>query len=136
MKILFPALLLLFVASCSSPVKMMCNTWKVDDVQFLDSLNTFTPAQKEMLTKSIKTTLVFTFSADSSYQVRSSGEVHNNKWWLVTTKNGKLFYTTTPEGKMAEAKILELKKNYLQFESAGEENQSFRFTCSPIPAKK
>jgi len=133
MKYCFPLLLLFLMASCSSPVKMMCRTWKINDVQFLDSLNTFTPAQKEMLTKSLKTNITFTFFPDSSYQVTSSGEVHNSKWWFTAGKNG--FYTITPEGKTIEGRILELKKNYLRFESAGEENQNFRFTCSPVISK-
>ena len=136
MKFLFLFIPICFIASCSTPQKLICNTWKIDEVQFLDSLNTFTPSQKEMLTKALKTNLNFTFLPDSTYRVVSGGETHNSKWWMTTGKAEKILYTVTPEGKIAEGKIIELKKNFFRFESNTEVNQGFLFTCSPATTKK
>ena len=136
MKFLFLFIPICFIASCSTPQKLICNTWKIDEVQFLDSLNTFTPSQKEMLTKALKTNLNFTFLLDSTYRVTSSGETHSSKWWLSSNDKGKTLYTVTPDGKIAEGKIIELKKNFFRFESNTEANQGFLFTCSPVITKK
>ena len=57
--------------SCASTQKLLCKSWKIDDVQFVDSLNTFTPAQKEMLSKALKTQVTFVFATDSIYKVYS-----------------------------------------------------------------
>jgi len=137
MKYIAVVLCFCLIASCSSPVKLLCNTWKIDSVEFIDTLNTFTPAQKEMLTRSLITSLRFTFKADSSYQVVSGTEVHNSKWWPAYNRAEKRFYTVTPEGNTVESKIIELKKNFLKFESgSAEPNQGFRFTCSPVTGSK
>jgi len=130
-------ILLCLFASCSSPSKMLLKTWKIDDVQFLDSLNTFDVAQKEMLTKSLKSTIKFTFLPDSAYVVRSSNDVINSKWWYTGKKGMYTLYTIGSDGKTVKSKIKNLKKNYLQFETESEEaNQGFLFTCTPVTDSK
>jgi hypothetical protein len=126
-------LLLLFLAACMSPQKALLKTWKIDDVVFLDTLNTIPEQQKKMLTHNLVKNLQFTFLKDSAYQVISGTEIVNGKWWLSGDK--KSLFTTTQQGTV-ESKIYELKKNTLKFESIGELNQSFLFTCSPVTDKK
>jgi hypothetical protein len=132
MKKLTP-LLLIFLAACLSPQKTLLKTWKIDDVVFLDSLNTLGEQQKKMLTYNLKKNLEFTFLPDSVYQVKSGAEIVNGKWWLSADK--KSMFTTTAQGTV-QSKIYELKKGIFKFESAGDLNQSFLFTCSPTTAKK
>ncbi len=125
--------LLCLIAACSSPSKVLLKTWKIDDVQFLDSLNTFTPDQKEMVTKSLKTDLNFTFLPDSAYVVKSAGTTINSKWWYTGKKKNYTLYTIGSDGKTVKSKIIKLTKDYFQFEAkADDENQSFLFTCSPV----
>jgi hypothetical protein len=125
--------LLVFLSACMSPQKTLQRTWRIDDVVFLDSLNTLPEQQKKMLTYNLKKNLQFTFLRDSAYQVHSGSEIVNGKWWLSSDK--KSLFTTTQQGTV-ESKIYELKKKQFQFESAGELNQSFLFTCSPVTDKK
>jgi hypothetical protein len=125
-------LLLIFIAACS-PQKALLRTWKIDDVMFIDSLNTLPEEQKKMLTHNLKSNLQFTFLPDSAYQVRTGSEIVNGKWWL--SKDKKTLFTTTQQGTI-ESKISELNKSKLRFESAGEMNQSFLFSCSPVTDKK
>jgi hypothetical protein len=126
-------LLLILLAACMSPQKALMRTWKIDEVVFLDSLNTLPEEQKKMLTHNLKKNLQFTFLRDSAYQVRSEDETVNGKWWLSADK--QTLFTTTQQG-MVESKIYELKKSTLQFESDGDLNQSFLFTCIPVIDKK
>ena len=70
----FPAiLLLLFLAACSSPQKILMRTWKIDNVDFLDTLNTLSQQQKMMVTQELTKNLKFTFMPDSLYQVIVEG---------------------------------------------------------------
>lgn len=115
---------------------MLCRTWKIDDVLFLDSLNTLTQSQKELVTKNLKTDLLFTFNHDSTYLVRNAGTMTNSKWWFTGNIKSNTLFTQGPDGKIVKSKIIKLTKNYLQFESEGQENQSFLFTCSPVIGSK
>src|SRR5687768_2585561 len=126
-------LLLVFLAACMSPQKALMRTWKIDDVVFLDSLNTLPEQHKTMLTYNLKKNLQFTFLPDSAYQVRSPDETVNGKWWMSADK--KSLFTITQQGTV-QSKIYELKKGSFQFESVGDLNQSFLFTCSPVTDKK
>ena len=130
----FPAiLLLLFLATCSSPQKILMRTWKIDNVDFLDTLNTLSQQQKMMATQELTKNLHFTFLPDSMYQVTSKNEVINGKWWMSADK--KTMFTSTKQGD-AQSKVIELKKKKFKFESAGEMNQTFRFYCTPAPTTK
>ncbi len=116
MKKLAP-LLLILIAGCLSPKKALLHTWKIDDVVFLDSLNTLPEQQKKILAYNLKKNLQFTFLPDSAYQVHSGSEIVNGKWWLNADK--KLLFTTTPQGTV-ESKIYELKKSsFKSFQHSG-----------------
>ena len=129
-------LLLFALASCSSPAKLLCRTWKIDDVQFKDSLNTLTQSQKDLVSKSLKSDLLFTFKSDSTYLVRNSGNTTTSKWWFTGNKKVNTLYTQGDDGKIVKSKINKVTKTYLQFESEGQEKQSFLFTCSPTKDSK
>ncbi len=125
---------LFFLAACSTPQKAILQTWKITDVQFLDSLNTLSEKQKDIITSKLKNDIQFTFLADSAYQILSGTEVINGKWWFSADK--KTLFTTTKENTVS-SKIYELKKKGFKFESAGEDmNQSFLFTCIPFVTDK
>lgn len=128
MKYFFPFLLCI-VAGCSSPSKLFLNTWRVNEVTFIDSLNTLTDLQKKNLAGDLKKNLQFTFYADSAFQVRNANDVVNGKWWLSRDKQ-TLF--TQMQGQITPAKVHEVKKGILRFESAGEYNQTFIFDCLPV----
>ena len=129
-------LLLFALASCSSPTKLLCRTWKIDDVQFKDSLNTLTQSQKDLVSKSLKSDLLFTFKVDSTYLVRNAGNTTTSKWWFTGNKKVNTLYTQGDDGKIVKSKIYKVTKTYLQFESEGQEKQSFLFTCSPTKDSK
>ena len=134
MKYLFIASIPFFLAACSTPQKAILQTWKITDVQFIDSLNTLPEKQKDIITSKLKKDIQFAFLPDSVYQVVSSTEVINGKWWFSADK--KTLFTTAKE-KTISSKIYELKKKGFKFESTGEDiNQSFLFTCSPLVTDK
>lgn len=122
-----------FLAACTPSQKLLMQTWRVTDVVFLDSLNTITEKQKKILTYNLKKDMQFSFLPDSAYQVKNVNDVINGKWWL--SKNKKSLFTTNQQGIM-ESKIYELKKDQLKFESKGDFNQSFVFTCVPLTTGK
>ncbi len=128
MKHLFP-FLLCFAVGCSSSSKLLLNTWRVNEITFVDSLNTLTDLQKKNLAGDLKKNLQFTFYADSAFQVRNANDVVNGKWWLSRDKQ-TLF--TQMQGQITPAKVYEVKKGLLRFESAGEYNQTFIFDCLPV----
>lgn len=129
-----PVLSFLFMlGACVTPQKAVMQTWKITDVVFLDSLNTLPEPQKKMLTNNLLTNVQFSFLADSIYKVKSGSEQVNGKWWLSADK--KTLFTTTPMGTV-ESKVHELKKKSFKFESNGELNQAFLFTCAPVTDKK
>ena len=100
-----------FLAACSSPQKLLQQTWKVDDVVFLDSLNTLSPKQVDMLLNKVKADVVFTFLPDSAFQVKHGNDVSNGKWWFGAGKRS--LFTSTQENTV-ESKIYELKKKYFK----------------------
>ena len=132
MKKLFPIVLILF-AACISPQKALMQTWKIEDIVFLDSLNTFTIEQKTTLTNNLKNDIQFSFLADSVYRVKGKEQAVDGKWWFSADK--KTLFTTNPQGTI-ESKIYELKKIKFRFESQGDKNQSFVFICSPVTGTK
>ena len=89
--------------------------------------------QRNIITSKLKNDIQFSFLSDSAYQVLSGSEVINGRWWFSADK--KTLFTTTQQ-KTVESKIYELKKKGFRFESAGDLNQSFLFTCSPIVTDK
>ncbi len=124
---------LLVLTACVSPKKALMQSWKIDDVVFLDSLNTMTPEQKMILTRNLKNDIRFEFLADSVYRVTTSEETVKGKWWF--SKDKKVLFTVNEQGTI-ESKIHELKKDKLRFESSSEHDQSFIFTCSPVTGSK
>ncbi len=133
MKYLVMVCSLFFLAACSVPQKAILQTWKITDVQFLDSLNTLPEKQKSIIASKLKNDIQFSFLADSAYQVISGSEVINGRWWFSVDK--KTLFTTTQQ-KIVESKIYELKKKGFKFESAGDMYQSFLFTCIPAITEK
>jgi hypothetical protein len=126
-------LVILFAVSCSSPQKLLMQEWKVDTVEFIDSLNTLTPAQKTSLTENLKNKVRFTFLPDSVFQVKNENEILKGKWWLSKDKK---HLVTDINGKSAEAEIYLLKKKSFRIESEGELNQTFIFNCIPVTNTK
>ena len=129
MKNLLTIILFLFFAGCNTPGKVIMQTWKIDDVIFLDSLNTFSQQQKLMIKNKLTTKGEFKFLRDSIYQISNGNETVNGRWWLA---NGNKSLFTTTSQKTVESKIHELKKRSFKFESQGEVNQSALFICSPV----
>ena len=133
MKHLFVLSIPFFLTACSTPQKAILQTWKINDVQFLDSLNTLPEMQKDIITLKLKKDIQFSFLPDSVFQVLSGSEIRNGRWWFSADK--KTLFTSTQQ-KTIESKIYELKKKSFRFESAGDINQSFLFTCSPLVTDK
>lgn len=133
MKYIFIISVLFFLASCSTPQKAILQTWKITDVQFMDTLNTLPEKQKDIIATKLKNDIQFAFLPDSVYQVVSGTEVINGKWWFSADK--KTLFTNAKE-KTISSKIYELKKKGFKFESEGDMNQSFLFTCIPLVTDK
>ncbi len=128
MKFFVPALLLLLCA-CSSPQKLLLKSWKIDDVVYIDSLNTFTPEQKQNISSELKNSFDITFLADSTFHVHHNGKLIKGTWFYDT--KAKKLYSNTPEEGKAVSTVYELKKDLLKFETGNDEHQRFIYTCSP-----
>lgn len=129
MKFVVPALLLCFIAACSSPQKLLQQEWKIDDVQFIDSLNTYTAEQKGNISQSLKTSFGIRFKPDSVYVATHLNKTITGKWWF--SKNGKTLYTNNILDGTIVSKIHELSKDRLEFETTNSEKQTYIYTCSP-----
>ncbi len=131
---LFVPAALLFLAACSSPQKLLLNSWKIDDVVFIDSLNTFTPEQKQNINSELKNSFDITFVADSTFHVHHNGKLIKGTWFYEAKQ--KLLYSNTPDEGRAVSIVYELKKDLLKFETGNNEHQRFIYTCSPDTKKK
>lgn len=128
MKFLVPTLLLFF-AACSSPQKLLLNTWKIEDIEFIDSLNTFTAEQKKNMKEELKANFFIRFQPDSVYTATHVRKDITGKWWFDTKK--KTLYTTNRKDGTVISKIYELSKDRLKFETSNEEYLTFIYTFSP-----
>lgn len=127
----FPVVLLFLLSACAAPAKLLQQTWKMDDVQFIDSLNTFTAEQKMNITSSLKQNFVISFKADSVYAAIHLNKNIPGKWWFG--KNARTLYTSNTVNGTMVSKIYELNKARLKFETTNEEKQTFIYTFSPKP---
>lgn len=119
-----------WLASCTSTQKMLCRTWKVDDVQFVDAPDA-NSALKDAIAKSLKSSVTFTFMKDSVYRIVSNGEAINSKWWL--SKDKKAIFAIDPNGKVVESKVEGLKPGYFKINfPANNNNPGYILTCSPV----
>lgn len=128
MKCFVPAMLL-FLCACSSPKKLLLKSWKIDEVVFVDSLNSFTPEQKQNISTELKNSFDIAFFADSTFHVHHNGKLIKGTW-LYDTKQ-KLLYSNTPNEGRAVSKVHEIKKDLLKFETGNFEHQRFLYVCSP-----
>ncbi len=120
---------LLFFAACSSPQKLLLKSWKIDEVIFIDSVNTFTPQQKQNISSELKNAFDLTFLADSTFHVHHNGKLLKGTWYYDVKQ--KLLYSNTPDEGRAVSKVYELKKDLLTFETGNADHQRFIYSCSP-----
>ncbi|HLP21879.1 MAG TPA: hypothetical protein VK174_16310 [Chitinophagales bacterium] len=122
---------LCWLASCTSPQKMLCRTWKVDEVYFGENNSGMAPAMQEAIANSLKSTVTFTFMPDSSYKIVSKGEVTTSKWWF--SKDKKTIFAVDPSGQTVESKIEGLKARYFKINfPANNGRPGYVLTCSPV----
>lgn len=129
-KTLFLSIICL-VASCTSTEKLLCRTWKVDDVQFVDGGVGYNKLMAEAIANELKSNVTFTFARDSVYQVNSNGKISTNKWWL--SKDRKSFSAVGVDGSVVSYKIEQLKNGYFKVyfpPMAG--TSGYILTCSPV----
>lgn len=119
------------IASCTSTEKLLCRTWKVDDVQFVDNGAGYNKLMAEAIANELKSNVTFTFARDSVYQVSSNGNISTNKWWL--SKDHKSFWAIGGDGSAVSYKIEKLKSGYFKVyfpPIAG--SSGYILTCSPV----
>ncbi|HRG89431.1 MAG TPA: hypothetical protein PLW44_10455 [Chitinophagales bacterium] len=122
------------LSSCTSTEKLLCRTWRVDDVQFLPSATPMNDKMNELLAENMKTKLTFTFQADSVYKVNNNGKETTSKWWFA--KDKKSFYAIVPNGSTVESKIESLKNgSFTVVFPPSEKMTGYKLICSPVTVK-
>src|ERR1700751_3138255 len=102
------ACLILLLASCATPEKLISRKWTVVEASVNDSLNPLSQMQKEILNTALTKNVFFTMKPDSTYIVQSNKQIVTGKWWFSANK--KTVYTVPGESSKVDAKILKLSK--------------------------
>ena len=123
----------LFLAACSTPQKLLLKSWKIDEVEFIDSLNAFTAEQKQNIRSELKNSFDLTFLADSSFTMHHNGKLLTGTWFYNAKQ--KLIYSNTPNEGKAISTVYELKKDFFKFATGNSEHQRFVYSCSPANIK-
>jgi hypothetical protein len=122
------------LSSCTSTEKLLCRTWKVDDVQFLQSATPMNDKMNEALAENMKNRLTFTFQADSVYKVNNNGKETTSKWWF--SKDKRSFFAIVPNGNTVESKIESLKTgSFTVIFPPSEKMTGYKLICSPVSGK-
>jgi hypothetical protein len=124
--------LILMLASCNSTQKLLCKTWKVDDVDFGNGGKVGGAIQKQI--KQQLTTFKLSFKKDGTYIIDRVDSSVVGKWSFSDDK--KMVHTKSSIGNTDE-KLLVLSKTKLVFEASNpEKKNSMTFTCSPVKGSK
>ena len=134
MKAFVLILAVFLVAGCTSPQKLLQQTWKIDDIVFIDSLNTFTADQKKNMLTELRSSFSIHFLADSIYTATNQNKTLEGRWWV--DKRRKILYTKNHKDGLVVSKIYELDKTHLKFETSNQEYLTFIYSCSPKVATK
>lgn len=125
------AAILVGISSCSSPQKLLCNTWKVKGVQF-DSASGYNKQLQEAFTREI-VKVKFVFNADSTYYVKTNTDSVAGTW--LFNKADMTFTTNTAKTGSALAKIVKLSKTSLIYSTRDSGSGEITFNCIPLTKK-
>jgi hypothetical protein len=127
--LLLPSMLLILLAGCTSPEKLICRNWKVDDISFGPPQNDFEAKIQQTLKEEVPK-LGFAFKSDSAYTATSKDGVGKGRWWLIDNKKGVAMIA---DGYQTNSNILKLTKTKFIFRN---KDHQVKFVCSPIQEKK
>jgi hypothetical protein len=125
----FASVIIILLAGCTSPDKLICRTWKVDELNFPPAKNDF-DAKIQQSVKEQLHSIRFTFNADSTYQGGGKEGLNSGRWWFTDNKKAIIMLT----GKINNhATILTLSKSKMVLCNT---EQGIKFNCSPAKATK
>lgn len=102
--------LLVAMAACNTPEKMLCRKWTLTDVDFNEKELGYTAEQKPEMVKQMRDSCLFNFKKDHTYSARLIAGTDTGRWRF--SKNGDTLYTQT--GLVSSfSKINTLNKNTL-----------------------
>lgn len=130
---LFSFILLLMLASCSTPEKLLCRTWRPTDIDFDETQLSYDPSMKGEIIQQLKDTLVLTFHKDHTYRLQLPDRAERGTWRFNDT-NDTLY--TNNENSGGLTKINSLTKEFLNVESHDKNGMDMKFIFQPVKTKK
>jgi len=122
--------LILLLASCNPTKKLLCKTWKIEDVTFGGPGRGGYGSQIQEMIKAQVMNFKLDFSKNGNYTIIEKDTSVIGKWWFGPDK--KTVYTHGAAGSN-NAKLLELTKTRLVVEDADSSGKTTTFICSPLP---
>jgi len=119
---------LVALSGCTSPEKLLCRSWKVDNVDFSPPKSDF-EARIQKSVKDMIPSLSFTFKRDSTYTGGNKAEPTTGKWWFTDNKKS-LVLTNAQE--QTNSKIITLTQKKLIMNNTGPQGNAIKFTMSPL----
>lgn len=125
-------LLLLLIAGCNTPKKILCRTWKLTDVEFDEKAVDLTAEQKPLLIQQLKDSCLFVFNKDHTYRLKLP---QNNEagTWSFSKKKDTIFTQNNHVG--AINKINVLSKTLLDVNTYSKDGVNSRFILAPSERK-
>lgn len=123
------SVVLLCMASCNTPEKLLCRSWRPTYVDFDEAKLYYDPAIKADIVAQLKDTLLFVFNKDHTYSVRMPDRVERGTW-RFSAKHDTIF--TNNENSGAYSKVNSLTKEFLNVETHDKNGMEMKFILKPV----
>ncbi|HLP21878.1 MAG TPA: hypothetical protein VK174_16305 [Chitinophagales bacterium] len=132
MKKVFAIALVVFVASCNTPEKLLCRSWRLVDVEFNEHDVNLSTADKPEMVKQLRDSCLFVFNKDHTYSMKLPQRTETGVWNFSSKKD--TIYSQTEHSGTA-SKINVLSKIALDVESYSKDGVKMRFVLAPVENK-
>jgi hypothetical protein len=107
---------------------MLCRTWKVQDLKFVENNSHFTPEQQDDIKQQVVTNMTFTCKKDGGYIITRPDQVVTGTWNLSGSKKD---LHTHAENVDADLHIVQLDKKKLVLEGKIVLDNVLQLSCIP-----
>lgn len=117
------------IASCNTPEKLLCRSWRPSYVDFDETKLYYDPAMKADIVAQLKDTLLFVFNKDHTYSVRMPDRLERGTW-RFSAKHDTIY--TNNENSGAYSKVNSLTKEFLNVETHDKNGMEMKFILKPV----
>ena len=119
----------LCLASCNTPEKMLCRTWRVIDVDFDAQAMNVSLQDKPLIVRNLKDSTMIVFRTNHTYTA-TFPQKHEQGLWNFNAHKDSLYTRNSDAG--AACKINVLSKIALDLDINGSDGSKFKFVMAPV----